>query len=289
MKNNWQKSWRIYLIACTVTVVGACSPQTKTSTAQNEQTSDKVVSEVAKTSPAKVQPKTCKFTMGFDIWEPYQFIGFGRKVQGLDIELINLAAEELNCDVEYKQESWGNLLSLLKAGEIDFVLGASITEERKTFAHFSEPYRSEEFQLYIRADEEHKYRQATVADFVRDNHKLGIIGEYFYGEELSGLMDDDKFADLFKPAFMGEINLARLIDGDIDGFLEDSFVGASLIRRKGLDKYIAAHQAKISTGDVYVMFSRTAVKPEVVSDFNAALRTIKNNGTYDKLVAKYSD
>ncbi|MCJ8273851.1 MAG: transporter substrate-binding domain-containing protein, partial [Psychrosphaera sp.] len=155
MKNNWQKNWRIYLIACTVTVVAACSPQTKTSTAQNEQTSDKVVSEVAKTSPAKAQPRTCKFTMGFDIWEPYQFIGFGRKVQGLDIELINLAAEQLNCDVEYKQESWGNLLSLLKAGEIDFVLGASITEERKAFAHFSEAYRSEEFQLYIRADEEH--------------------------------------------------------------------------------------------------------------------------------------
>jgi polar amino acid transport system substrate-binding protein len=289
MKINWQKSWRICLIACTVTVVGACSPQPRTSTADTAPSSDKVVSEVAKTPPAKTQPRTCKFTMGFDVWEPYQFIGFGRKIQGLDIELINLVAEELNCDVEYKQESWGNLLSLLKAGEIDFVLGASITEERKAFAHFSEPYRSEEFQLYIRADEEHKYRQATVADFVRGNHKLGTIGEYYYGEELSGLMDDDKFAKLFKPAFMGEINLARLIDGDIDGFLEDSFVGASLIRRKGLDKYIAAHQAKISTGDVYVMFSRSAVKPEVVSEFNSALRAIKSNGAYDRLVTKYSD
>lgn len=286
-----KKNWRIYLVACAVSVVAACSPQTKTSGSANTASSDKAVAEVAKTPApaAKAQPRSCKFTMGFDVWEPYQFIGFGREVQGMDIELINLVAEKLKCDVEYKQDSWGNLLSLLKAGEIDFVLGASITEERKAFALFSEPYRSEEFQLYIRADEEHKYRQASVADFIRDNHKLGTIGEYFYGDELSNLMDDDKYASLFIPAFMGEINLARLIDGDIDGFLEDSFVGASLIRRKGLDKYIAAHQAKINTGDVYVMFSRVKVKPEVVDDFNTALRSIKNNGEYDKLVQKYAD
>jgi polar amino acid transport system substrate-binding protein len=287
MKNNW----RIYLIACAVTLLGACSPQTDNSTTANTPDSGKAVTTAPATTPppASKQARTCKFTMGFDVWEPYQFIGFGREVQGMDIELIKMVAEQMNCDVVYQQDSWGNLLAQLKVGKIDFVLGASVTEERKSFALFSDPYRKEEFQLYIRADEEHRYRQATVADFVRDNHKLGVIGEYFYGEELTGLMDNEQYAGLFKPAFMGEINLARLIDGDIDGFLEDSFVGASLIRRKGLDKYITAHQAKINTGEVYVMFSKSTIKPQVVANFNTALKEIKNNGNYDRLVKKYSD
>lgn len=275
------------LITCAVTLIAACSPP-KQATTTSEATAKADTAPVA-AQPQKSEPRTCKFTMGFDVWEPYQYIGFGRKVQGLDIELIHLVAEELNCDVGYKQDSWGNLLSLLKEGKVDFVLGASITEERKSFALFSDAYRSEEFQLYIRADEEHRYRQASVADFVRDSHKLGIIGEYFYGDELTVLMDDAKFGEQFKPAFMGEINLARLIDGDIDGFLEDSFVGASLIRRKGLDKLITPHQAKINTGDVYVMFSKLSVKPDMVTKFNDAMRSIKNNGKYDMLIQKYSD
>ncbi len=287
-------NWRLTLITCAVTLLTACSPQNQSNTAavkpaKASPTAAASHTESATAKDTHTEARTCKFTMGFDVWEPYQFIGFGRKVQGLDIEFINLVAEELNCDVDYEQGSWGDLLSLLKDGKIDFVLGASVTEERKRYALFSQAYRSEEFQLYVRAEQEHKYRQASVADFVREKNSLGVIDEYFYGDELTSLMDNNDYATNFKPAFMGEINLARLIDGDIDGFLEDSFVGASLIRRKGLEKYITAHQAKISTGDVYVMFSKASVKPEMVDKFNRAMRSIKNNGKYDTLIQKYSD
>lgn len=287
MKNKW----RILLAAAVVTLLSGCGSESKSDAGASKPKEAPAPAQSAQAAPqAKSTAKrTCKLTMGFDVWEPYQFIGFGRKIQGLDVELIGMIADKLNCDVEYKQESWGTLLSLLKVGKIDFVLGASVTEDRKAYALFSEPYRSEEFQLYIRAHEEHSYRQASVVDFVRDNHKIGVINEYFYGDELTALMDDAKYSGLFKPAFMGEINVARLIDGDIDGFLEDSFVGASLIRRKGLDKYVAPHQAKISTGDVYVMFSKATIKPEKVEEFNTALREIKNSGEYDKLLLKYSE
>jgi len=282
------KQWQKYLLAAAVAMVSACSPQSSAPpVSEQPQVAANASDGMAEQSPAKSK-RSCQFTMGFDVWEPYQYIGLGRKVQGLDIELVQMVAEKLECDIKYQQDSWGNLLSLLKVGKIDLVLGASITDERKTFSLFSEPYRSEEFQLYIRADEEHKHRQASVVDFVLEGNKLGTIGEYYYGNELSNLMDDQKYAKLINPAFMGEINMARLLDGDIEGFLEDSFVGATLIRRKGLEKYITAHQAKISTGDVYVMFSRASVKPELVAKFNKVLKSIKSNGDYDKLIYKYS-
>ena len=286
MKSNW----RNYLAVCTMALLTACGPAGNS----GEQASETKKAQPAAAKPAaaqsaKPEPRTCKFTMGYDVWEPYQFVGFGREIQGMDVELVKLVSDELNCDVEYKQDSWGNLLSMLREGKIDFVLGASITEERKSFALFSDAYRTEEFRLYVRADEEHKYRQASVSDFVKDNNKLGIIGEYFYGDDLTALMDNEQYAGLFTPAFMGEINVARLIDGDINGFLEDSFVGASMLRRKGLDKYITAHQASIKTGDVYVMFSKASVAQTTVDKFNRALTAIKNNGQYDALVRKYSE
>lgn len=272
------------LITVALSLVVACSEQANNQTDGEQSKQDKQT----QLSSSQAQ-KSCQFTMGFDVWEPYQYIGLGKAVKGMDIELVQMVADKLNCGITYRQDSWGNLLNLLKAGKIDMVLGASITDERKVFALFSEPYRSEEFLLYIRAEDVHKHRQASVVDFVLDNNKIGTIGEYYYGRELSDLMDDDKYSKQFHPVFMGEINLARLLDGDIDGYLEDSFVGASLVRRKGLAKYITPHQAKISTGEVYVMFSRATVSPEKVTDFNQALVELKNNGDYDRLVSKYSD
>lgn len=273
------------LIAIALSLVVACSEQASNQSDANQS------KQIAQSEPSstQTQSRSCQFTMGFDVWEPYQYIGLGKAVKGMDIELVQMVADKLNCGITYRQDSWGNLLNLLKAGKIDMVLGASITDERKAFALFSEPYRSEEFLLYIRAEDVHKHRQASVVDFVLDNNKIGTIGEYYYGNELSSLMDDEKYGKQFQPVFMGEINLARLLDGDIDGFLEDSFVGASLVRRKGLAKYITPHQAKISTGDVYVMFSRATVAPEKVNQFNQALIELKNNGDYDRLVSKYSD
>ncbi len=283
-----KKNWRIILAAGLVTLLFGCGSESKPEA--KGQMGDKAAPAASKVSAQadKTAPRSCQLTMGFDVWEPYQFIGFGREIQGLDVELIEMIADKLDCDVQYQQDSWGNLLSLLKGGKIDFVLGASMTEDRKAYALFSDPYRSEEFQLYVRADEEHNHRQASVVDFVKDNNSLGIIGGYYYGDELTAMMDDDKYAGLFNSAFMGEINVARLIDGDIDGFLEDSFVGASLIRRKGLERYVTPHQASIKTGDVYVMFSKATIKPDMLQRFNAALKEIKSNGQYDKLVNKYS-
>src|SRR5690606_41970345 len=61
---------------------------------------------------------------------------------------------------------------------------------------------------------------------------------------------------LFVGAIISELNMARLLDEEIDGLLEDSFVGAAILRRKGLDKYIQAHNISLGSSDVYVMFSQ---------------------------------
>ena len=81
----------------------------------------------------------------------------------------------------------------------------------------------------------------------------------------------------FVNAIMGELNVARLLDDDIDGYLEDSFVGASLLRRKALSNYIVAHWGiTIQTGNALCdVQAKKSLTPEQLNDFNAHLAEIK--------------
>jgi polar amino acid transport system substrate-binding protein len=102
------------------------------------------------------------------------------------------------------------------------------------------------------------------------------------------LLDGSATSKYFVPGIMGELNVGRLLDGDIDGFLEDSYIGASILRRKGLAEYIVANGITINTGDIYVMFSQESVTPEQVATFNTSLNKIKNSQRYQEIINKYS-
>lgn len=233
-----------------------------------------------------VQALPCSFTMGLDAWEPYQYMTVGNTVTGLDVELVQHVVADMGCKLDVVQGSWLELLTLLKNGDVDFVLGASKTTEREEFAFFSEPYRQERFELYVRK-EQIGLPYTGLKEFISAGHKVGVVNEYYYGDEVAELYADDNLRPLFVGAIISELNMARLLDEEIDGLLEDSFVGASILRRKGLDKYIQAHSISLGSADVYVMFSKVSVSAEQVQQFNAGLARLREDGRYNQIVDKY--
>ncbi|MEH8015960.1 transporter substrate-binding domain-containing protein [Rheinheimera muenzenbergensis] len=243
---------------------------------------------VTVTEPAAPAAPSCVMTLGMDAWEPYQYMTVGNSPTGLDVELVKAVADKMGCNLNVVQGSWLELLKLLKDGEIDFVLGASQTEERKEFAYFSEPYRQERFQLYVRKnDAEQPF--SDLKSFLAAGHKVGIVNEYYYGDEVASLYADEALRSKFVGAIISELNMARLLDEEIDGLLEDSFVGASILRRKGLDKYIEPHSISMGSSDVFVMFSKASVEEQQVQQFNQALQQLRNDGAYNRLLEKYSN
>jgi polar amino acid transport system substrate-binding protein len=194
----------------------------------------------------------------------------------------------MGCQLTYQQGTWVDLLMALKQGKVDILLGASKTEAREQFALFSDSYRMEEFSIYIRNGDDVRAGYKTLDEFIQNGSRMGIVEDYVYGPDVSMLLDDAKTSKYFMNAIMGEINVARLLDEDIDGYLEDSFVGASLLRRKALSNFIVAHGITIQTGSAYVMFSKKAVTQEQLSEFNIHLATVKNSQIYQDILFKYS-
>ncbi len=237
--------------------------------------------------PVAAEP-ACTMTMGMDAWEPYQYITVGNRPTGLDVELVQAVADTMGCQLNVVQGSWLELLAQLKEGEVDFVLGASKTAERESFAYFSEPYRQERFQLYVRIEQQH-LPYTDLKAFINAGHKVGVVNEYYYGDDVAAIYADETLRDKLVGAIISELNMARLLDDEIDGLLEDHFVGASILRRKGLDKYIQPHAISLGNADVFVMFSRVSVSEQQVQQFNLGLEQLRANGTYSRLIEKYSN
>lgn len=231
----------------------------------------------------------CELTLGFDVWVPYQYLDVGNRVAGLDIEMVEMVTQKMGCKLSYQRGTWVSLLDKIRNGKIDMIVGASKTPAREEFALFSDPYRTEEFSLYIRKDDPKSALYLSIDEFISGGGKIGVVGDYYYGPQVSILQDGSATSKSFVPAIMGEFNVARLLDQDIDGFLEDSFVAASMFRRKALTELIIPQGIVVNSGDVYVMFSMKNVGPELIDAFNTKLQEIHNNGTYEKLLTKYSN
>jgi polar amino acid transport system substrate-binding protein len=240
------------------------------------------------TSETNHSPATdCQMTMGWDPWEPYQYLTPDDTVAGLEIELVTAIAKEAGCKLAFKQKSWMELLNGIRSGSVDILGGATKTPAREKFAWFSDPYRSESFILYVRAGEAGSFQGKTLEELLNKGFRVGVTQDYIYGDEVTRLQDDERYAKQFISAPMTEMNYYNLLQNIVDGFLEDPFVAAFTIKRKGLSEQIEAFPLEVHSGEVSLMFSKKSVSEDQVKAFNDALARIKANGTYDKIIDKY--
>ena len=257
---------RFVLFACLALGLSGCQrpPESQESAAGGETAAD------ATTAPP------CQLTMG---WDP---------CSGTDFELVRAIAREADCSVDYQRDSWANLLASVRTGEIDLISGATLTPEREAFALFSEPYRTERFAMYIRAGDADRFAGESLEEMLANGMRLGVTDAYLYGPTVQTLQDDPRFADQFVVAAVGETSATRLLDGVIDGFLEDVFVATSVLRRRGLEDVVKAHPMELeSGGEVRLMFSRATVPAEVLARFDAGLQRLRETGRYEDIEGQY--
>ena len=266
------------LLSCFILVLASCgeSPEPQKTQVKKEEPKPSIVA-------AK-----CRLNMGWDPWEPYQYLTPDDKVQGLEIELVGAMAKKAGCELNFVQKNWMNLLNGIRNGSIDMLGGASKTSARESFAYFSDEYRSESFILYVRKGEAGKYANQSLKQLLDSDFRIGVTHDYIYGEQVSQFQDSDEYRDKFVSVPTTEVNYYNLVQNQIDGFLEDPFVAAYTIKRKGLQEDIEAHPLEVHSGSVAIMFSKKSVTQETVEAFNKALAKLKQTGEYQKILEKYS-
>lgn len=219
---------------------------------------------------------TPSYTIGTDVtFAPFEFANKDNKYVGIDIDLMNAIAKEENFKVTIKPLGFNAAVQSLEAGQIDGVIaGMSITPERQQKFLMSTPY-----------------------------YTSGVVGAVKKGSGLKSLANlrGKKVAVKTGTASADYVNsikakydLTVVTFDDSNNMYQDVITGNSAACFE--DKPVM--QYGIATGLALTIVTKPAAannygiavaknQPELLKKINAGIKTLKANGKYDQIVAKY--
>ena len=231
---------------------------------------------------------------GWSVFAPYSYVENVKGIpewRGLDVELLHEIAKQSGYAIDASAVEWADHVRGVERGEIDFAAYSTRTAEREEFATFSVPYRTETMVLIVPRGKSDSLPASTAAELVdiirEEKFRLGV-GEstaYPSGEFRAFIADPAHSKQVV--AIRVKDLLQELLDGQIDGYLSDRIRAAADIEEHGSSSDVEEHPVKVD-GDLHLMFSKASVPPNVVADFNRAIKEVREHRAYRQLNEKYT-
>ncbi|MGF3103574.1 transporter substrate-binding domain-containing protein [Rossellomorea sp. DUT-2] len=213
-------------------------------------------------------------------YKPFEYVDTANsnEIIGYDIDLANMLADEMGYEIEIKDMEFSGLISALKTGQVDFVLSAMTpTPERQKNVDFSEVYY-------------------TAKDMIISTKESGIQSEKdldgkTVGVQLGSIQQDA--AEELSKSIQLEVEtrdrIPELIQ-DLQNGRFDAIIIENTVANGYLDKN---DELQGNTMNVNEEEAGSAVAlpkdSELTSEFNDALKKLKDAGELDKLAEKWFD
>ena len=208
-------------------------------------------------------------------YAPFEYKAGSGEIEGFDAELIKAIADAAGLEMEIKHVDWDGLFPALEAGDINAIISAmTITEERQEVVDFSDPYFEATQIIAVKEGSE----IAGLADLSGKivGVQMNTTGQYAV-EKVEGVKEIKKYPTT-PDAIM------NLENGVVEAVVADSPVVLNYVQTNpdcGLTSV---------TDDFEKEYYGIAVKKgneELLTKINEGLATVKEDGTYDEIYAKY--
>lgn len=210
-------------------------------------------------------------------YKPFSYLDADGNHQGFEIDLIHALCAEMKAECELSSQDWASIIPGLTANKYDAIFASmSATEERRKVVNFSDPYFNNKLVLVgkkgdtttiANADGKNvAVQQATVsAKYLADNHPA--VNVKTYDKQVNAYLD--------------------LASGRVEYLLSDIAPALDWLKtEQGAGFEIKGEAIDINDN---VAIALRQEDTELAGHFNTALATLKANGEYDKIVAKYFD
>jgi polar amino acid transport system substrate-binding protein len=196
---------------------------------------------------------------------------------GWDYDAWREICARLNCTPVFQEAAWEGMIQSVADGQYDVAAdGITITEERAQVVDFSEGYISVDQRLLTRVGED---RFASVQEFIdNDDLTLGTQTGTTNYETATRLIPEGRIQAFEQFPFA----VQALIAGDVDAVIMDEVAGQGYVG-------VAVDQLQL-TGEPIVSDQLGFAFPpgsELVEPVNQALRSMREDGTLDRLAQQY--
>jgi polar amino acid transport system substrate-binding protein len=204
------------------------------------------------------------------------------KAMGWEYDAVNEIARRLNARVRWYVCSWDTMIQAVREGQYDVGMdGITITDERKKQVDFSDPYMVSQQFMLVRKDET---RFENAAEFAADPKLLigSQAGTTNFYVAVYNVLDGDESNRRIKLFETFGAAVQALLARDVDCVLMDAASGRG---------YIGANPEKLKivgeplgTENFGFIFTPGS---ELVAPFNAAIKSMRDDGTLEKLNTKW--
>lgn len=202
--------------------------------------------------------------------------------QGQTVELAQLLATEVGCELQIVNVPWLRALAQIKSGEVDLVSHLSYSDARKNDFAFIGPHHIE--SMWLIGDPTKLPKVTTLKDLSEDVD-LGRIAELigaYYGEEFALLKQNPFFARQLVSISSIQDKLALLEAGRVNAILEDD----SVLYYWQTQGYKNARHYQpilpIYESPVYFGFSKKTLSKPMLIRLQNAWQTLYDRGEVEK-------
>jgi polar amino acid transport system substrate-binding protein len=202
----------------------------------------------------------------------------GDYIAGVGTEVLKLAFEGLNTTVDSTfQGSWRQVLDKAASGEIDAIVGAYTTDERRKTLEFSVPYMKDPVAIFVARDKAFPFKKLVD---LAGKRGTSTVGDGF-GPEV------DKFIAqklTVTRALTAEDNFNRLLSGEADYFICAMYSGLLEAEKLGISDKIEYLPTYAVNESVHIAMSKKSKYLKYMPEINKKIESLIKDGTVDKLI-----
>ena len=216
--------------------------------------------------------------IAFDVpYEPFEYKDENGELTGFEVELAEAMCEEMNANCEFVIQAWDGMIPGLLARKFDLIMSSmSITPERAERVLFSEPYYNTPGGWFGPESFNSDVTDMDAMEGKTVGVQRGTTMDTYVTENMGGVVTIKRYTTAD--------DMVLDLEGErLDVVFVDYPVGEQTILSK--EGFVEVGEpVKLGEGVGVAMRKRDK---ELAEEVNAALQTLKDNGTYDAIMNEY--
>ena len=213
------------------------------------------------------------------VFRPFEFTDENGDFVGIDVDIVAAIAEDQGFKYEMQSLGWDSAIAACQSGQANgMIAGASITDERKESGWiFSDGYYNATQCMTVQEGSD----IASFADL--EGKTVGVKTGTQGASYAESLKEENGFEITY---FEDSPTMYQaVLGGQVVACFEDTPIMADSIKSGNLALQIVEGSENEGAPYGFAIFSED--NQELLDMFNAGLKNIQENGTYDEIIAKY--
>ncbi|MDO9322267.1 MAG: ABC transporter substrate-binding protein [Pseudomonas sp.] len=210
-------------------------------------------------------------------YPPFNLIDASGKPGGFDVDIAMALCAQMKAECEVVTSDWDGIIPALNAKKFDAIVASmSITDERKQAVDFTDAYYTNKLQFIAPKAGDFKVDKASLKGKVIGAQRATIAGTWLE-DNMAGIVEI-KLYDTQENAYLD------LSSGRVDGVLADKFVNWEWLKSEAGKGFEFKGDPVFDNDKIGIAVRKG---DPLQGKLNTALKAIVDDGTYQKINAKY--